>query len=289
MSDTLTKRCTKCGRELPATAEWFKVDKTTKSGLRSTCHECERIYYQSPEYKAQQKARRQTPEYKAQEKARKQTPAYKAKAKAYGKAYRQSPEKKAKKKAYSQSPAYKAYEKTYNQSPKGKARSQKYRQSPKNKTRIKAYAQLAKYKAQQKSYWQSPEGQSVLKAASHRRLARKRDLPDTFTATDWLHALEYFNHRCAVCERPTGLWHTLAPDHWIPLADTEHCPGTIPTNIVPLCHDKKDGAGGCNNSKCNKNAHEWLMERYSVRQVAKIEKRIAAYFASLTTGETVAL
>lgn len=118
------------------------------------------------------------------------------------------------------------------------------------------------------------------RAMSQRRLARKRNLPDTFTAADWQHALNYFNGCCAVCGRPPGLWHTLAADHWTALSDPD-CPGTIPTNIVPLCHPRKDGGDSCNVSKHNKNPEQWLVEKFGKRKAKKILARIQAYFDSL--------
>jgi len=107
-----------------------------------------------------------------------------------------------------------------------------------------------------------------------RRRARKRGLPDTFTQEQWHFALTYFDHSCAVCGNQEGFFWTLAMDHWIPMANPD-CPGTIATNIVPLCH----GQGGCNNSKCNKDPHAWLLKKYGKAKTAKIEARIAAYFA----------
>lgn len=294
-TEIATKRCTKCGRELPATTEWFRTAVDRPSGLRSRCRDCERTidkarnqsperkayakaYQQSPEYQAWLIAYRQSPEYKAYHKARKQSPEYKA----YDKAYRQLPEHKVRQRKYV---------KAYRQSPKGKATREKYieernqeikayhkmhRQSPEHKVYMRAYRQSPKFRAYMKEYRQLPERKAYMrtyqKTASHRRRARQRDLPATFTATDWQRALDYFDCRCAVCKRPIGLWHTLAQDHWIPVSKGG---AYTPDNIVPLCH----GDGGCNNSKWNKDAHEWLMERYSARKVAQIEKRIAAYFA----------
>jgi len=43
------------------------------------------------------------------------------------------------------------------------------------------------------------------RAQMHRRRARKRGLPDTFTAADWQAALDHFGGCCAVCGRPPGL------------------------------------------------------------------------------------
>lgn len=39
-----TKRCTRCGKGYPATREWFKKDKRTKSGLASICKSCAAAY-----------------------------------------------------------------------------------------------------------------------------------------------------------------------------------------------------------------------------------------------------
>jgi hypothetical protein len=104
-------------------------------------------------------------------------------------------------------------------------------------------------------------------------IVRKRRLPDTFTDQDWQRALEYWGHQCAVCGRPRGLWHTLAADHWIPLSDPD-CPGTIPTNIVPLCH----GEGGCNNSKRSRSPQDWLEAKLGRKQAFQKLIEIDAYF-----------
>ncbi len=104
-------------------------------------------------------------------------------------------------------------------------------------------------------------------------LARKHSLPNTFTADDWQRALEYWEHKCAVCGRPRGLWHTLAKDHWLPLTSPD-CPGTVATNILPLCH----GEGGCNNSKSKKDPESWLIERLGKRRAARKRGEIQAYF-----------
>lgn len=110
--------------------------------------------------------------------------------------------------------------------------------------------------------------------ANHaRRMARKRALPDTLTAEQWKRCLDYLGHQCAVCGRMPGLWHTLAMDHWIPLSSPD-CPGTIATNIVPLCH----GDGGCNEMKAARLPEEWLIEKFGKRKGRQILKRIEQYF-----------
>lgn len=109
--------------------------------------------------------------------------------------------------------------------------------------------------------------------AVQRRNARKRSLPNTLTTQQWQRCLKYWHHRCAVCDRPIGLWHTLAADHWIPLSNGS-CPGTVPGNIIPLCH----GIDGCNNSKSSRDPVVWLTEKFGKRKSAQILARVTAYF-----------
>lgn len=113
-----------------------------------------------------------------------------------------------------------------------------------------------------------------IRAVIHQnRRARENALPATLTHQDWKRALEYFEYRCAVCGRPNGLWHKLAQDHWIPVSDV-NCPGTVPANIIPLCH----GDGGCNNSKSNTDPLEWLTRRFGEAKAKKVYRRIQDYF-----------
>lgn len=109
--------------------------------------------------------------------------------------------------------------------------------------------------------------------SSLRRRARKRSLPDAFSVEDKLFALDYFHYCCAACGRPQGFWHTLAMDHWIPLSNPD-CPGTVPENMVPLCH----GIGGCNNTKHDKNPEEWLAKYFSKRKAREIARRVQEFF-----------
>jgi hypothetical protein len=121
-----------------------------------------------------------------------------------------------------------------------------------------------------------PEKQRIYK---QKREARKRSYPDTLTHSEWLKAVEWFHGCCAVCGRQAQdlfSTHTLAADHWIPLSSPD-CPGTVAGNIVPLCH----GENGCNNSKQDKVAEIWLVERYGKHKSAQILTRIQQYFDSL--------
>jgi len=117
------------------------------------------------------------------------------------------------------------------------------------------------------------EDPQARKVRAIRRKARKLSLPDHMKKSDWIRCLAYWHDRCAICGRPRGLWHTLAADHWIPLSNPQ-CPGTVPGNILPLCH----GQDGCNNRKHNNAPIEWLYSRYSKRKADKILKAIETYF-----------
>ena len=67
----------------------------------------------------------------------------------------------------------------------------------------------------------------------------------------------------------------MAMDHWIPIVSPD-CPGTVPWNIVPLC----GGAGGCNNSKSDRNAAEWLIGKFGKRKGRAILRKIEAFLDS---------
>jgi hypothetical protein len=107
------------------------------------------------------------------------------------------------------------------------------------------------------------------------RRARKLALPDSLTSDDWQHAVGYFGGCCAACGRPPGLWHKLAADHWVPIT-ASNCPGTVAWNIVPLCH----GTDGCNNSKKNRDATEWLITRFGPRKGRAILRTIESFLNS---------
>jgi hypothetical protein len=110
-------------------------------------------------------------------------------------------------------------------------------------------------------------------ANEQRRRARKKALPDTWTVEQQTFMLEYWHYSCAVCGNAQGLFWCLAHDHWIPLASPD-CPGTIATNMIPLCH----GDGGCNNRKNDSDPHTWLFKRFTAKKAAKIEQAIETYF-----------
>jgi hypothetical protein len=128
-------------------------------------------------------------------------------------------------------------------------------------------------------YAEHPE---LKKAKDHRRKARKNALPNTFTGDDWQRCLDYWGNRCAACGREPGEGFVLSPDHWIPLsAKRPDNPGTVATNIVPLCNAVNGGRGGCNNSKHTSDPFKWLARRFGEEQATEIVQRVEAYFAAV--------
>lgn len=262
------KRCSKgdkCvhpnGPILPKTVEYFRWRKNHKVwGFSCSCRECEKAY---------DTAYRQTPERKAYFKSEK--------VKAQQKKYYQSAERQAALKAYHQTPEWKQKHKHYIQtSEKYQDYQHAYRNSPKRKAMMKEYRlQRPELKERDRNYRKTPQGKASRHAAQERRRARELSVLATFTVLDWQFCLEYFDYRCVACGRPAGLWHKISQDHWVPVTKGG---GYTPDNIVPLCHSLKDGELGCNNQKSNRDAHEWLVERFGKRKAAIIEKRVQEYF-----------
>lgn len=114
------------------------------------------------------------------------------------------------------------------------------------------------------------------KALRIRRRAVSIGLPGSITAQQWRECLDYWQHRCAVCGRSRGLWLTIAADHWIPISSPS-CPGSVSTNIVPLCH----GRSSCNIEKGNKPPVDWLTAKLGKRKARRKLVEIEAYFDRL--------
>lgn len=129
-------------------------------------------------------------------------------------------------------------------------------------------------------YNQSSKAKESRRIYAVNRSARKYGLPATLTPGQWQHALNYFNGCCAVCGRQMNDMFgefTISADHWIPLIAYENGPGTVATNIIPLCH----GKGGCNNSKVHHLPTFWLDRKYGKRKGRQIAAKIQTYFDSL--------
>ena len=242
------KRCSKCGVEYPATAGHFDRNQYHKDGLASACKGC------TAERKARYRA-------KNADKERERHARYNAenadKRREYASRYRTENADKAHKSVarYRTENADKIHE-----------REARYRAENADKVREAVRRYRAKNPDKAREY-------------DARRRARKNGLPAA-PVSERL-ARDYFNDCCAVCGRPAGLWHIIAMDHWIAMDDKRpNNPGTVPTNMIPMCHSIKgaNGQGSCNLSKGNKDPIAWLNQQYGKRKAAQIIKRIEAYF-----------
>ncbi len=104
------------------------------------------------------------------------------------------------------------------------------------------------------------------------RRARRWGAVSDFTLETWFRCLNYFDWKCAVCERDIkSPLYIASPDHWIPLSKGG---ANTALNIVPLCH----GANGCNNHKAAKLPFEWLSEELGEEKALIKLAQIEAYF-----------
>lgn len=252
MDSISEKRCTKCGEYYPPTLEYFKVEHRNRNGLTAQCSNCIRAYgrdrYKKPEVKARAKELQSTPEYMQ------------------------------KSRDYYHKPEVKARILKRIAQPEARERAKELKDTPERRAQRKHYKQMPRNQEYDKKYRQRPDVKERNKTKQSKRRARQLGLPYTFTNQDWFKALEYWDHKCAVCGRSTGLWHVMGQDHWIPLASPD-CPGTVATNMIPLC----DGAGGCNTSKNAKKAETWLVEHFGKRKAKKILADVEAYFEWVIT------
>jgi hypothetical protein len=94
-----------------------------------------------------------------------------------------------------------------------------------------------------------------------------------FSKNDWLHALNYFEGKCAYCGQPPlaeDNGQVLQRDHCIPTSRKgPHHAG----NVVPCCQT-------CNSSKGERDLDEWLNWRFEA-DARSVRLRLVYYFASV--------
>jgi len=118
---------------------------------------------------------------------------------------------------------------------------------------------------------------------AHERRVRVRELPHFFTLEDLDFLLQYWDFSCAICGEEEGsFFYHIALDHWVAVVDP-CCPGTVPWNILPLCHGKKNSRGlkphaPCNTSKGARDPVVWLTQQLGGRRAKAQLRQIDAYF-----------
>jgi 5-methylcytosine-specific restriction endonuclease McrA len=127
----------------------------------------------------------------------------------------------------------------------------------------------------QHNYHQRSTNSNLNRGIRYTHRILKITLPYSFSFDDEARALDYFHGYCAVCGKPLrDLFGEIEPhlDHWIALSDPRlDNPGTVPTNMVPLCNK-------CNLSKHNADPVKWLNGKFGPRKAKQIQQRVEAYF-----------
>lgn len=248
------KRCTACEQILPATSEWFRIDRRVPSGLGATCKACgasySRQYYRDNIAKVRisraqsHLLNRDDRRAKSRKWYQDNKQRHRANAKEWYKAN------------YEQVRA--AEHKRYLEN----------REEYVEKTRRWRVENRDRYRAYNKKWAEEhpDRAAAIIKARDTRRRARKYNLPDTFTPSEWEACLSYWENKCAVCEGNQDL-HA---DHWIPLAN-ENSPGTVADNMICLC-------GSCNRTKHTKDARVWLAEKFGESIAEQKLTEIETYF-----------
>lgn len=231
--------CSECQKTLPATQEFFGLDKKAASGFYFKCKECRRRW--NAENKAKIAIQNKQGYEKHKEKRLESLYQYRA----------ENPE------------LIKEQSKRHYQRHKEKISEYNRKRRPLIKE------QRAEYEREWRQ--KNPDKPRIY---GIRRDARKQQLPDTFTSDQWITCLEYHNYCCAVCGcQLRDLFGNVEPqaDHWIALS-RDDCPGTVAGNMVCLCNT-------CNNSKHANMPDEWLTRKYGTRKANIILARVQAYFA----------
>lgn len=224
------KRCARCNGEYPASLEYFPANEGGSFGVHSICRRCHTV--KGKEYR--------------------QTPTGKRSAKKCADKYRASGKRS-------------MWENEYKRN--RRATDPEFAERERETDRKRN--QTEKRKQQRKNRYHSEWGRLLHNLAIQRRRARKKSLPDTFTADHFTKMMQYWNRCCAYCNKPLSKLHC---DHYIPLKEL-NCPGTIPANILPSCPN-------CNSSKRASMPEVWIQKRFKERS-GSIIKRIQDYFDQL--------
>jgi 5-methylcytosine-specific restriction endonuclease McrA len=233
-----TKVCTKCGKELPATTEYFYKWAKGKFGVMAECKECWKSH--TKKFKNDNKERYKEMDQRYYEANKEQILAHN---KQYYEANKEHISEVNKRYVSEHFEETKAYQKEWYLRNKENV-AERYKRTSK------------KRKATQRKYRQEHKGK--MNQYKRYRRAKKLSLPISFTNKQWDECKSLFNNRCAYC----GKELPLTQDHFIPLSKNGEF--TI-NNIIPAC-------GRCNSSKCNRDFFEWYPKQktYSKKREKKI-------------------
>jgi 5-methylcytosine-specific restriction endonuclease McrA len=141
------------------------------------------------------------------------------------------------------------------------ARFRRYQGSDKGKAvQTRREHNPARIEYKEEYFSQNPIGRLLRRITKQRRRALSKSVASAFTSKDWQSALEYFEHCCAYCGKPSS---KLDQDHFIPLARGG---SYTRNNIVPACRS-------CNSAKRDKDPFECLS--------SNIFSKVQEYFEAL--------
>lgn len=282
------KICNVCNLELPATIEYFIKRKDSKDGLSHECKKCSSIRKKKYREEHKEEIANKSKIYREnnkdiikeyQKKYRKENSEY---FKEYGKNYynENKEEINYKQSLYQNTPEYKLnkaeYDKKYREENK-EAISERRKVYCKNTKELKRIYDKKYYKRNKlriknynKEYWKTHKKDKLKNNIYvQRRLARKRNLPNTLTKEQWEQIKIDFNFKCAYC----GQEIQLHQEHFIALSkggEYTH------NNIIPACKS-------CNSSKRDRDFFEWYVEQDFYSNDRK--KFILKYLNYTDTGE----
>lgn len=245
----LTKICTKCGREKPATSDNFHKHKLGKFGLNPSCRECinkHPVKIAKPSYKFCSKCGKEKPantDYFIKKDSARDgllSACKECKNKEVRDYYAANKEK------------MRLRAKTYKQQNKEKISLYNKQYAEQNKTAIR----------NRMSAWcRTDNGRSLKRNNERKRTMIIKKLPSNFTFEDWIACLGFFENSCAYCGEQT---ENLEQDHFVPVS----CGGEYTIeNIVPACKP-------CNLSKGSRDFWEWykVQSFYSADRISRIMK-----------------
>ena len=195
------KICTKCGKELPATIEYFSKMKKGKYGLRADCKKCNSVYRKKHYDKNKKQIR---------EKQNKYFRLY------YAKNKEQICEDK--KEYYKENrERILDYSRQYHEENRDSIIEYQKEYRAKNKLRIRTLKK--EYKKRNKE---------LVKMEKQRRKHKLRGLPRTLTVQQWANIQKDFGNACCYC----GKKKELEKEHFIPLKNGGEF---THNNIIPSC------------------------------------------------------
>ena len=116
-----------------------------------------------------------------------------------------------------------------------------------------------RYRVHYREYYKTPKGRASIINSSQKRRALKKSTIATLTTEQWQESLDFFGNSCAYCEKVvTGLQQ----EHVIPV-DLKG--GYTRTNIIPACQS-------CNSSKQKRTLEVWYPQQpfFSPERLTKI-------------------